>query len=238
MQNERWRRVEELYHIALELPPEQRSAFIQRECDLDEELRKELESLLACEEPASDLFQAEAVHIRLRDVEPTASKYPAINLVGQDISHYLVLAKIGAGGMGEVYRARDTRLGREVALKVLPESLAGNPDRLRRFEQEARTVGKLNHPNILSLYDIGEQREIHFIVTELLDGATLRQRLGQGPFPPRRAIEYALQIAHGLAAAHEKSIVHRDLKPENLFVTRRKSQDPRFRFGQAECNES
>lgn len=220
MQNERWRRVEELYHAALELPVEKRLAFIQRECDPDEELRQELESLLASEEPASDLFQAGAVRIRLRDVEPKAGEYPAINLVGQDISHYHVLAKLGAGGMGEVYRARDARLGREVALKVLPESLAGDPDRLRRFEQEARTVGKLNHPNILSLYDIGEHSEIHFIVTELLEGATLRQRLGQGSFPPRRAIEYALQIAHGLAAAHEKGIVHRDLKPENLFITK------------------
>jgi serine/threonine protein kinase/WD40 repeat protein len=220
MPSDRWRRVEELYHAALDLPPEQRSAFIQRECDPDLDLRQELESLLAAEEPASELFQGAEVRIKLQDAVSMADEHPVIDLVGKNISHYRVLSRLGAGGMGEVYRARDTRIERDVALKVLPHSLAGDRDRLRRFEQEARTVGKLNHPNILSLYDIGEQGEIHFIVTELLEGATLRQKLGQSSFPPRRAIEYAMQIAHGLAAAHEKGIIHRDIKPENLFITK------------------
>ena len=140
--------------------------------------------------------------------------------VGTRLGPYEILAALGAGGMGEVYRARDTRLGREVAVKVLPESFASDTERLRRFEQEARAVGALNHPNILSVHDIGTQNETHYIVTELLEGVTLRERLSGGVLPPRRATEYAMQVAQGLAAAHDKAIVHRDLKPDNLFVTK------------------
>ena len=133
---------------------------------------------------------------------------------------YEIVVPIGAGGMGEVYRARDTRLGRDVALKILPESFAGEGDRLRRFEQEARAVAALNHPNILAIHDIGEQGGTPFIVSELLEGESLRVLLDRGPVPQRKTIEYGVQIAHGLAAAHEKGIVHRDLKPENIFVTK------------------
>src|SRR5499426_4468288 len=136
------------------------------------------------------------------------------------ISHYRVLSKLGAGGMGEVWRARDTRLNREVAVKVLPASFAQDPDRLLRFEQEALATSALNHPNILTIYDIGDHEGAPFIVAELLEGEELREQLNGGPLPVRAAIEYAQQIAAGLAAAHEKGIVHRDLKPENLFVTK------------------
>ena len=133
---------------------------------------------------------------------------------------YEILAPIGAGGMGEVYRARDTRLGRDVALKILPESFAREPDRLRRFEQEARAVAALNHPNILAVFDIGQHNGSPFLVSELLEGESLRAVLDAGALPQRKTIEYGVQIAHGLAAAHEKGIVHRDLKPENIFVTK------------------
>jgi serine/threonine protein kinase/Tol biopolymer transport system component len=139
---------------------------------------------------------------------------------GAKIGHFEILSSLGAGGMGEVYRARDTRLNREVAIKVLPESLSQDPDRLRRFEQEARTVAALNHPNILAVYDFGSQNGIHYMVSELLEGQPLRQRLEEGVLPPRKTIDYALQIARGLAAAHGKGIVHRDLKPDNLFITK------------------
>src|ERR1700694_532641 len=122
--------------------------------------------------------------------------------------------------MGEVYRARDPRLGRDVAIKVLPASFSNDADRLRRFEQEARAAGALDHPNILAIHDIGTQDGAPYVVSELLEGETLRARLAGGAFSPRKALGHALQIAHGLAAAHEKGIVHRDLKPENLFVTR------------------
>src|SRR5215510_1296279 len=139
---------------------------------------------------------------------------------GSRLGPYEVLSPLGSGGMGEVYRARDPRLGREVAIKVLPASFSADPDRLRRFEQEARAAGLLNHPNITAVYDIGTHDGAPYVVQELLEGETLRAALAGGRLSPRRSIDYATQIAHGLAAAHEKGIVHRDLKPENLFITR------------------
>ncbi len=139
---------------------------------------------------------------------------------GQKLGPYEIVSPLGAGGMGEVYRAHDTRLNREVAIKVLPESFAHDADRLRRFEQEARTVAALNHPNILGVYDIGQNLGSPYMVCELLEGESLREKVQQGPMSQRRVIEYASQIAEGLAAAHDKGVVHRDLKPENVFVTK------------------
>jgi eukaryotic-like serine/threonine-protein kinase len=139
---------------------------------------------------------------------------------GTRLGPYEILSPIGAGGMGEVYRAKDPRLGREVAIKVLPASFSADPDRLRRFEQEAQAAGVLNHPNITAVYDTGTHEGAPYVVQELLEGEMLRSRLAGGALAPRKATEYGVQIAHGLAAAHEKGIVHRDLKPENLFVTR------------------
>src|SRR5215831_9341608 len=138
---------------------------------------------------------------------------------GSRLGPYEILAPLGAGGMGEVYRAKDPRLKRDVAIKVLPASYSQDAERLRRFEQEAQAAGGLNHPNITAVYDIGTENGAPYIVSELLDGETLRARLAGGAFTPRRAIGHGLQIAQGLAAAHEKGIVHRDLKPENVFVT-------------------
>ena len=138
---------------------------------------------------------------------------------GTRLGPYEVTAPIGAGGMGEVYRARDTKLGRDVAVKVLPEFFAQDADRLARFEREARAVAALSHPNILAIFDFGREGGHVFAVTELLEGETLRERIGQGALPTRKAIEYGAQVARGLAAAHEKGITHRDLKPDNLFVT-------------------
>src|SRR6202007_3217895 len=140
--------------------------------------------------------------------------------VGRRVGPYEILAPLGAGGMGEVYRARDTRLGREIALKILPEFFARESDRLHRFEQEARAVAALNHPNILAVFDIGQHNGSPFLVSELLEGESLRAVLDCGALPQRKTIEYGVQIAQGLAAAHDKGIVHRDLKPENVFVTK------------------
>src|SRR5262245_39217009 len=141
---------------------------------------------------------------------------------GTRLGPYEILAPIGMGGMGEVYRARDPRLGRDVAVKVLPASFSTDPDRLKRFEQEAKAAGVLNHPNVTAVYDIGTNASdgAPYVVQELLEGETLRSALAGGRLPHRKAIDYGIQIADGLAAAHEKGIVHRDLKPENLFVTR------------------
>ena len=146
----------------------------------------------------------------------TAMSLPA----GTRLGPYEIVAALGAGGMGEVYRAHDARLGREVALKVLPGEVAASPDRLRRFEQEARAASAISHPNLLTVFDIGEQDGVRFLVTELLEGETLRDRIERGPLAALKALELTAQWARGLAAAHERGIVHRDLKPENLFLTR------------------
>src|SRR5579862_1038044 len=140
--------------------------------------------------------------------------------VGTKIGPYEILGAIGAGGMGEVYRASDARLGRDVAVKIVPGSFAKDADRVRRFEQEARAVAALNHPNILAVFDIGQHEGSPYLVSELLEGESLRDMLDRGPLTQRKTIEYGVQIAHGLAAAHEKGIVHRDLKPENIYVTK------------------
>ena len=138
---------------------------------------------------------------------------------GVRLGPYEIVAPLGAGGMGEVYKAKDTRLDRFVAVKVLPGQLAKDPDSLVRFEREAKAVAGLNHPNILGLHDFERQGELAYAVMELLEGASLRARLEEGPLPPRKAVELAIQLARGLSAAHEKGVVHRDLKPENLWLT-------------------
>ena len=138
---------------------------------------------------------------------------------GTKLGPYEILGSLGAGGMGEVYRAHDSRLGRDVAIKILPESFAQESERMHRFEQEARAIAALNHPNVLAIFDFGSHQGTPYLVSELLEGETLRERLKGGPLPSRKAIEYALQAADGLATAHERGIIHRDLKPENLFLT-------------------
>src|SRR5262249_15730058 len=149
-----------------------------------------------------------------------AYSFSALSLQnGSRLGPYEVVSPLGVGGMGEVYRARDTRLERDVAIKVLPQKLASDPEALERFEREAKAVAALSHPNILGIYDLGSDSGVTYAAMELLTGETLRQRLAEGPIPQRRALDYGLQLAYGLAAAHEKGIVHRDLKPENIFLT-------------------
>src|SRR4051812_44090662 len=145
---------------------------------------------------------------------------PTSPLMGHMFEHYRVIDLIGAGGMGEVFRAEDTRLGREVAIKILPAAFATDTDRLFRFEQEAKLLAALNHPNIVGIYDIGSHDGSPFIVSELLEGQSLRDRIVAGPLPLKLVVDYAIQIARGLSAAHEKRVVHRDLKPENIYVTK------------------
>jgi len=215
MKTERWREIEELYHAAREREPDERNHFLQEAC-ADEEVRGEVESLLRCEARAASFLEAPALEV-------TAEAFAegrARSMIGRVLGHYEIVAFLGAGGMGEVYRAQDSRIGRGVAVKVMPPAVAGHPERLRRFEQEARATGALNHPNILTIYDVGVHDGALYVVYELLEGETLRDRLGEGALSRRKAVEYARQIATGLAAAHDKGITHRDLKPENLFLTR------------------
>jgi serine/threonine protein kinase/WD40 repeat protein len=142
-------------------------------------------------------------------------------MIGTNLAHFRITAKLGEGGMGEVYKAEDTKLGREVAIKVLPEEVAGDAERLARFDREARAVAALSHPNILAIYDFGSENGVTYAVMELLEGQTLRETLEEGALPTRKALEYSRQVADGLAAAHEKGVAHRDLKPENLIITRK-----------------
>jgi serine/threonine protein kinase/sugar lactone lactonase YvrE len=205
-----WTKVEELFHAALERPPAERKAFLREACGGDEELRREVGSLLAQERDAERLMEEPAAGAATQKLAVTR---------GTRLGPYEVTGLIGAGGMGEVYRARDTRLGREVAVKVLPADFASDPERLRRFEREARAVASLNHPHILTVHDVGTHGDTPYVVTELLQGRTLREVLEHRAPALKQALAFAVQAAQGLAAAHKKSVVHRDVKPENLFVT-------------------
>src|SRR6516225_1736477 len=208
MTPERWQQVKGLLQEALELAPAQRQAFLDRACSNDDSLRREVESLLSSDDKARSTFLQSAPNVRLALTK------------GTRLGDFEILSLLGAGGMGEVYRARDHRLDRDVAIKVLPRFVSLDPERLRRFEQEAKAAAALNHPNIVAVFHMGSYEGVSYLVSELLEGDTLREQLKHGPLPPRKAIDYGIQIAHGLAAAHERGIVHRDLKPENLFATR------------------
>jgi serine/threonine protein kinase len=216
MTPERYKEVGQLYRAALELEPEQRAAFLAEACGGDEALRQEVASLLGYQGQREGLIDQPALEVAAQALAAEQVRSP----VGQSLGHYQILSLLGKGGMGEVYRARDVRLGREVAIKILPAEYSADADRLRRFEQEARAASRLNHPNVLTIYDIGTHAGAPYLVAELLEGETLRGRLKGADLPLRRAIDYALQVARGLQAAHAKGIVHRDLKPENLFVTK------------------
>jgi serine/threonine protein kinase/lipopolysaccharide biosynthesis regulator YciM len=220
MKAERWKQIEQLYHAALERDGDERASFLAEACSGDASLLGEVERLLAANERADGFLDTPALELEAKNLAAERSTSSLGIRVGQMLGSYLVLSHLGAGGMGEVWRARDTRLDREVAIKVLPASLANDIDRLRRFEQEARATSALNHANILTIYDIGKHEGVPFIVAELLEGAELREQLKDGPLQIRRSVAFAHQIVEGLEAAHEKGIVHRDLKPENIFVTR------------------
>jgi serine/threonine protein kinase/Tol biopolymer transport system component len=206
MNPERWRQIEECYHAVLESSPEMRAAFLDRVCGEDVELRQEVESLLAHEEKAASFLETHAA-----DTTRTLS---AATAAGRDFGSYQILSLLGRGGMGEVYRAHDGKLGRDVALKTLPAVFAADPERLARFRREARTLASLNHPNIAAIYGLEESGCETCLVLELVEGETPR-----GPLPIHRTLEYARQVAEALEAAHRKGIIHRDLKPANLKVT-------------------
>ena len=211
MTPERWQQITGMFHAALLRKPGQRGTFLQDACGADEALRAELEAMLAAHDNAGDPGSIPAVAVSEQMLRLQS---------GSAVGRYRIDALIGAGGMGQVYRARDPSIERDVAIKVLPADYAADAERLRRFEQEAHASGALNHPNVLTLYDVGTADGRPYLVMELLDGETLRDCVGRGAMPAARACEIAAAIARGLAAAHARGIVHRDLKPENVMVTR------------------
>lgn len=219
MTPEQWKKIDELLDAALDLPAERHSAFLDEACEGDEELRRELESLLAAHQKAGSFIETTPAKGLASALDFEKAQASSGSLVGHKLGHYQIAALLGAGGMGEVYRARDPRLDRNVAIKVLPQHLSSHPDAMARFEREAKAVAALSHPNILAVYDFGHQDGAAYLVMELLEGVTLRQRLKDSVINWREAVKIAAAIADGLAAAHAKGIIHRDIKPENIFLT-------------------
>src|SRR6058998_671863 len=214
MTQARLQTIEEIFHAALDQEPDQISAFLDKACEGDDILRRKVEALLASRERAGSFIETSAVGIATRIIENGQADL----LVGQTFGHYKISKRIGSGGMGEVYLATDMVAGRKAALKLLPMRFTGDAERLKRFQQEARAVVALNHPNILTVYEIGEDHSTHYIASELIEGETLRQRLARGRMALDEASDVAIQVASALAAAHQAGIVHRDIKPENIML--------------------
>src|SRR5215469_3241087 len=208
MDQERWLKVEEVFHAALERPQEQRQAWLDGACDGDTELRGQVERLLSNEGRAGSFLERPAIE------DVTVTQTAASSLLGRKFGPYQIASLLGAGGMGEVYRAHDGKLGRDVAIKTLPYEFAGDPERLARFRREARTLASLNHPNIAAIYGLEESGEVDCLVLELVEGETLK-----GPLPVAQALDLTRQVAEALEAAHATGIIHRDLKPFNVKVT-------------------
>ena len=211
-----WQQVEEVYHAVLALPLDKRTAYLEQACAGDATLRREVESLLGYDAQAADFIKQPAVDFAAQAFAEEQSTMQ----MGQRISHYQLLSRLGKGGMGEVFLAQDTSLKRQVALKLLPKQFTADAERIQRFEREARAASALNHPNILTIHEIGQTDETHFIVTEYIEGETLRQQMKATRMNLATALDVAIQIATALVAAHEAHIIHRDIKPENVMMRR------------------
>jgi eukaryotic-like serine/threonine-protein kinase len=210
----RFQTIEEIFRAALEQEPDHVAQFLETACEGDELLRRKVEALLASRQRAGSFIETSAVGLATRIIQ---NGQPDL-LVGHTFGHYKVSKRIGSGGMGEVYLATDVTAGRKAALKLLPMRFTGDAERLKRFQQEAHAVVALNHPNILTVYEIGEDHSTHYIASELIEGETLRQRLMRGRIQLSEAVDLAIQVASALAAAHQAGIVHRDIKPENIML--------------------
>ena len=215
MAPDRRQQISDLYHAALERQLGERTAFLKEACEGDEALQQEIESLLQDQAAAARFLGTPAP-----EVVPgaLASRPRKTEMTGRQLGPYTIVAPLGAGGMGEVYRARDSNLGREVAIKILPPDFTGDPERRARFAREARALATLNHPHIGAIYGLEEADGVTALVLELVEGPTLADRLERGPLPVSDALAIARQIADALDAAHEKGIVHRDLKPANIVL--------------------
>src|SRR5262249_29723388 len=214
MTPERWKRIDDLFQAALEREPPERAAFLNEACAGDPALRVEVESLISSDEQQNHLIDSPAFEVGAILLASRQKELPS----GFEIGPYKILSLLGRGGMGEVYLAEDRRLGRKMALKLLPSDFTKDKERVRRFRQEARAASALNHPNIITIYEIGQVNEQYFIATEFIEGETLRHRLKHERLGLYDALDVSVQAASALAAAHSAGIVHRDIKPENIML--------------------
>lgn len=215
MKPDRSQQIDKLFGASLRREPGQRAAFLDQACGGDEELRREVEALIAAHEQA-DSLASPAVKVASQGI----AKQQSQSLVGRNLGPYRILSLLGAGGMGEVYKASDGRLNRIVAVKVLPQHFSDDPEFRQRLKREARTVASLSHPNICPLFDVGRQDGTDYLVMEYLDGETLSTRLERGPLPLDQALRASIEIVEALDTAHRHGIVHRDLKPGNIMLTK------------------
>src|SRR5262245_61719257 len=214
MTPERWKLIDELFEAALEVDSALRSGFLAEACHGDRILREDVERLLKAHDKAGSFIETPPV-------DEAASLFfdsDQSSMVGRSILHYSVLSPLGTGGMGQVYLARDTRLGRRVALKLLPGHSTSDRERVGRFQQEASAASALNHPNILTIYEVAQEDQLHVIVSEYIEGVTLRERMREQRLTLAESLDFAIQITGALAAAHNAGIVHRDIKPENVMI--------------------
>jgi serine/threonine protein kinase len=220
MKPERWQKIEQIYNSALELDADRREVFLEQACAGDESIRKEVQKLLELNTDAEKFIESPAIEKLAHEMaEDSEVAKESSSIIGKSNSRYEIVEELGRGGMGEVYRAKDRKLGRDVAIKVLPKEFALDNDRIARFRREAKLLASLNHSNIAALYELEESGETHFLVLELIEGETLADRLKQGPIQVEESLKLALQIAEALEAAHEKGVIHRDLKPANIKIT-------------------
>ncbi len=214
MTPDKWQRIESLFHSALDLQPHDRAAFLNKACGADSELRSEVIKLLNSLSEAGEFIERPL----LENALPANPATHPEAIIGHSIGNYEILSLLGVGGMGEVYLARDARLNRPIGLKFLPAQFTGDAEQVQRFEREARAASALNHPNIITIYEIGQVGDKHFIATEFVEGETLRQKINRGKIELREALNIAAQLASALEAAHSAGIIHRDIKPENVMV--------------------
>src|SRR3989442_794200 len=216
MTPERWQQIKALLQSALEREPNQRSAFLAEACAQDESLRKDVDSFIISHEQAGDFIEAPAFELMAESL----TSLRGASFIGQPFGPYKILEHVGAGGIGDVYLAEDERLGWNVALKILPDGFTWDNERVRRFQQEARAASALNHPNILTIFEIGEIDSRHFIATEFIEGETLRQHMVKSQMKINEVLDVAVQVASALMTAHQVGIAHRDIKPENIMLRR------------------